>query len=309
VRISAFPLLVVATALCLSALTLDVPAVRAQEQPSFDALASEVAASIKSSSKNLLANPTVAVVDFGESYGTQSELGRALAVKFTESLQKQAQGFIVLNRDDLQRAIENHNLPQELLTNVRAIKCYLTDLDAIMSVFIEGDMEYAPDGVVLRVTGWQVKNRRQSIFGFTAIVPMTASMEELKSKPAPSPPLLFTDANRVWLSPEHPPLPDEHVVKMEREENGYTLPRCTKCPNPSFSDNAVYAKMQGTVLLRVQVLADGFPAKISLVRGLPCGLTDKAFEAIERWTFKPATGPDGTPVAADVPLAVTFQLY
>lgn len=48
-----------------------------------------------------------------------------------------------------------------------------------------------------------------------------------------------------------------------------------------MSDAAVLAQLDGNVLLRAQILADGSVAKVSFVRGLPCGLTDEALKAIK----------------------------
>jgi TonB family protein len=90
--------------------------------------------------------------------------------------------------------------------------------------------------------------------------------------------------------------------------NGVTIPRCTYCPNPSFSDEARAAKVQGTVILQVVVAADGRAENISVVRKAGYGLDQKAIEAVRSWQFKPATGPDGVAVATVVPIEVTFRL-
>jgi TonB family protein len=39
------------------------------------------------------------------------------------------------------------------------------------------------------------------------------------------------------------------------------------------------------------------------------GLDEEAYNTIKKWKFKPATEKDGTPVAAVVPVEVTFRLY
>jgi len=44
------------------------------------------------------------------------------------------------------------------------------------------------------------------------------------------------------------------------------------------------------------------------VRGLGYGLDQKAIEAVEGWSFKPGTGPDGAPVAMTVMIQVGFRL-
>jgi periplasmic protein TonB len=90
--------------------------------------------------------------------------------------------------------------------------------------------------------------------------------------------------------------------------NGVSVPRCTYCPSPSFSDEARAAKVQGTVILQVVVTADGRAENISVVRKAGYGLEAKAIEAVKTWQFKPATGPDGVAVATLVPIEVTFRL-
>lgn len=90
--------------------------------------------------------------------------------------------------------------------------------------------------------------------------------------------------------------------------NGVTVPRCTYCPNPSFSEEARAAKVQGTVVLQVVVTAEGRAENISVVRKAGYGLDQKAIEAVRNWQFKPATGPDGVAVATLVPIEVTFRL-
>jgi TonB family protein len=55
-------------------------------------------------------------------------------------------------------------------------------------------------------------------------------------------------------------------------------------------------QIEGTVMLDVIITADGFPAKIAVRGGFPCGLTDQAIEAVEQWRFRPATGRDGKPI-------------
>jgi TonB family protein len=89
---------------------------------------------------------------------------------------------------------------------------------------------------------------------------------------------------------------------------GYGYPVCIYCPNPTFSDEAVKAKYQGTVLLQAVVTADGRVTNIQVVRGLGLGLDEKAIETVRTWRLKPAIGPAGRPSAVAVPIEVTFRL-
>jgi protein TonB len=90
---------------------------------------------------------------------------------------------------------------------------------------------------------------------------------------------------------------------------GYGSPGCLYCPQPQFSDEAVKAKYQGTVLLIAIITADGRATDIHIAKGLGLGLDEKAIEAVRTWRFRPALGPDGKPAAVRQTIEVTFHLY
>ena len=89
---------------------------------------------------------------------------------------------------------------------------------------------------------------------------------------------------------------------------GVTQPNCIYCPNPSYSDAARAAKIQGTVILEVVVNSGGQTENVRVLRGPGSGLEQQALEAVKEWRFKPAVDPSGTPVACRVAIAVTFKL-
>ena len=89
---------------------------------------------------------------------------------------------------------------------------------------------------------------------------------------------------------------------------GVTVPACAYCPNPNYTDEARAAKFNGTVILEVVVTAEGQVENISVVRKAGYGLEQNAIETVRKWQFKPATGPNGKPVATIVPIEVTFRL-
>jgi TonB family protein len=84
-------------------------------------------------------------------------------------------------------------------------------------------------------------------------------------------------------------------------------PTCSFCPSPQYTDEALKMNFRGTVLLRVNVRPDGRATHIEVVKDPGFGLAAKAIEAVKTWLFKPATGPDGTPVGTATPIEVTFQ--
>ena len=79
-------------------------------------------------------------------------------------------------------------------------------------------------------------------------------------------------------------------------------------PEPSYSEEARAAKVQGSVILSVVVTATGQVEKVVVQRGPGHGLEQKAIEAVQNWRFTPATGPDGKPVACIVNIEVTFRI-
>jgi protein TonB len=57
---------------------------------------------------------------------------------------------------------------------------------------------------------------------------------------------------------------------------------------PSYTQEAREAKLEGTVLVSFDVLADGTPTNLQVVEGLGKGLDEKALEALSQFRFKPA---------------------
>jgi TonB family protein len=92
-------------------------------------------------------------------------------------------------------------------------------------------------------------------------------------------------------------------------QNGVSMPKCVYCPAPKYSDEAVAAKLIGTVRLQVTVLANGHPGEVKLLTGIGSGLDEKAVETVrDQWTFTPGKSSDGTAVDVTVPIEVIFQI-
>jgi protein TonB len=93
-----------------------------------------------------------------------------------------------------------------------------------------------------------------------------------------------------------------------RVGGGVSAPRALYAPDPEYSEEARKAKYQGTVVLWVVVGADGRPRDIRIARSVGMGLDEKAVEAVRQWRFEPAHR-DGTPVAVQINVEVSFRLY
>jgi len=83
---------------------------------------------------------------------------------------------------------------------------------------------------------------------------------------------------------------------------------CIHCPDPTYTDPARQAKVNGTSIFEVLIATSGEAAQLQPVKMLGYGLDEKAFEAIKHWKFRRAT-KDGSPVPVVVPIEVTFRIY
>lgn len=91
-----------------------------------------------------------------------------------------------------------------------------------------------------------------------------------------------------------------------RVGGGVSAPRAIHSPDPVYSDEALKANLQGTVVLFAVVGIDGRATDVHVARSLGMGLDEKAVEALRRWTFEPAK-KDGNPVAVQVNVEFTFM--
>ena len=88
-----------------------------------------------------------------------------------------------------------------------------------------------------------------------------------------------------------------------------TPPRVVKSVPPTYTPEAIRARIEGVVLLGAVVLEDGAVAEIAIVRSLDStyGLDEQAVAALKQWKFEPGT-KDGKPVAARVRIEIAFNL-
>jgi TonB family protein len=76
---------------------------------------------------------------------------------------------------------------------------------------------------------------------------------------------------------------------------------------PEYSQEARDARLQGTVVLRAVIDADGRPGEIRVLRPLGMGLDEKAIEAVSQWRFRPGV-KDGQPVPVQANIEINFRL-
>jgi protein TonB len=89
-------------------------------------------------------------------------------------------------------------------------------------------------------------------------------------------------------------------------EQGVTSPRMLSKTEPAYTDETRNAKIEGVVVLSVEIDTDGFPQNIRVVRSLDDGLDQSAVAAVQQWRFKPGE-KDGKPVRVAVKVKVNFR--
>lgn len=87
-----------------------------------------------------------------------------------------------------------------------------------------------------------------------------------------------------------------------------TKARVLSKPEPSYTEAARKAGVEGTVILRGVFVSDGSLKIVSVNQWLPYGLTTRAVEAARKMQFTPAL-IDGRPVSQYIQIEYNFNLY
>jgi TonB family protein len=88
---------------------------------------------------------------------------------------------------------------------------------------------------------------------------------------------------------------------------GVTAPTLLSKVEPDYSEEARKARLQGTVVLRIEVNTRGQAQNISVRQSLGLGLDDRAMEAVKRWRFNPGR-VNGKPAVVVAYVEVNFRL-
>jgi TonB family protein len=94
-----------------------------------------------------------------------------------------------------------------------------------------------------------------------------------------------------------------------RPGNGVTFPVPISQPRPSYTSDAMRAKVQGVVLLECIVRPDGSVSDVNVVRSLDptFGLDQEAIKTAKQWRFRPGMRL-GEPVPVYITIELTFTL-
>ena len=124
--------------------------------------------------------------------------------------------------------------------------------------------------------------------------------------PEPEEDLEIPDVDDLVIAvPEAPPAPEASGPIFVTGD--VQKPQKISDVQPQYSEIARKARIQGVVIIQTIIDKDGNITDITVLKGLPMGLTEAATSAVEQWKYKPAT-LNGKPVSVYFNLTVNFQL-
>jgi TonB family protein len=103
--------------------------------------------------------------------------------------------------------------------------------------------------------------------------------------------------------PGGPPLPPGY----QRVLAGMKPPEALRRDPPVYPDQARADRIQGVVILQAAIDETGQVQDVTVLKGLPGGLTEAAIEAVRNWEFAPAL-QEGEPVPVVYNLTINFRL-
>lgn len=285
---------------------LIVPSVCAQ-QSELDATASRLSGAMFAALRGSLAKRSVLVVDFTETHGGSDQLGAELAVVFSKALARHSQGFWVSDRDTYFNSFSIDRPGDRSRGASSEAEC--TSGQPKPTIVVDGYFDSLSDRIILRIKATRTTDS-EIVFDERTALPLTPELQLLESKPLS--PRVAPSGQEIlaWVRPDlHMPNDGANAPTINPGDKSYTVPKCIDCPRAEYPDDALAAKIQGTIELRILIDTDGRPARIIILKGLPCGLNQKTIETVARWKLAPAKGPDGEPLAVWQDAEVTFQAF
>jgi TonB family protein len=225
----------------------------------------------------------VIVADLRGPDGQNHPVAKWLADQVSASLAKSFPDLDVITRPTDQDSI-GVGTPDSLGEAQRIAKEWAVKQGA--KIIITGSFARVPQGIGVSLSAEYSSGSPQFLSQANGLVPISSEIAALSSETIPS---AKSGIARAGVG-------------------GTGIPICIHCPSPDYSDEARAARYQGTVVLQVTVTTDGRAVDIAVLKTPGMGLETLALNAVRKWKFKPAPGPDGSPVAAVVPIEVTFRL-
>lgn len=91
-------------------------------------------------------------------------------------------------------------------------------------------------------------------------------------------------------------------------DDSITPPRVLERTTPQYTTAARRERIEGVVILQLEIDRQGQVRKATVRKGLPEGLSDAAIESVRQWRFEPARDAAGNPIAVYYNITVHFRL-
>jgi TonB family protein len=259
----------VALSVCLAAFA---------QEPPLDDLAHRMADSLTQSKQK-----SVAVFAFLGPDDAEA-LGQKLAGDFQMALAKSAHSFRVEERSQLLEILGRTSALSASVDDADTAAWFLRNSD--VNAAILGSVSNDNGGLRVRVQAFRVRDA-DPIADFAATVPLTDELKQLVGRSAPR----------------------EFANWPRGGKNGYSSPACVSCPQPQYTGRPLGRVVEGTVQLDITVDENGRARHIRIKKAMLDGLTEMAIAAVQKWKFKPATGPDGKVAAVREIVTLSFHFY
>ena len=83
---------------------------------------------------------------------------------------------------------------------------------------------------------------------------------------------------------------------------------CLRVTNPTYTPEALAAKIEGMIELFGTIGEDGIPRDLEVITPLGFGLDQKAVECVQEWRFTPPVDADGNTINHGGKFFVKFDL-
>ncbi len=245
---------------------------------------------------------------------TGNKIVQLVPFSLTDELQKRlaqrATGFLILDSSVVLQLIEEDRIEPRDLQNMQAA-LWLGGRFATPLV-VYGETKEVDDSVevVLSLVNTHGDVKATALKALNYPVELRPAEIKISTRLKKTPELLKAIADFESRSiPKRRPEanPDEQGV-YQAGKGEVSVPECQYCPNPPFSDEAVTARAQATVVLAVVVGGDGTIVNVEPVRGAPFGFTRQAMRIVRTWKLLPAMNA-GTPVKVRMLVEVVFRQH
>jgi TonB family protein len=216
--------------------------------------------------------------------GEEATLGQKLAEEFREALVKSAHDFQVVDRSRLLEILGKTNAISASINDADTASWFLRDSEVDSSIL--GTLTQQDSSLNISLQIFRVWDAHR-ISTFETSLPLSDDLRALISMPAGS----------------------EFGNWPKGGKNGYSAPTCISCPYPRYTGLVTGRNFQDMVILEISVDEDGRARHIRVKKALLNDMTEEAIAAVQKWRFKPATGPDGKAAAVREMIEVTFRSY